>query len=305
MFLNVLAHTKGFEDFHFFIATHSNHFLDLTLDLDEISVFTFRKELEPSEKKERDATFVVENVSNAGDRSLQLLGVANSSVFFSNCTIWVEGITDRRYLSKFISLDESWLDNEAEQTGGPRGVRFKQDLHYSFVEYGGSNITHWSFLDDEDDPIVVERLCARLLLITDRDSASNKAKAERHERLKAKLADRYVCLKRREIENLLKPDIILKVIREFEGPDAHLANIHYESYAQEPLGRFIQTRILKEPQKRRASYAAESGTVNHKVDFCSRAIAHLQHFDDLSSDTQELTKQLYSFIAAHNPRSAG
>ena len=300
LFLNVLLTTEGFENFQYFAATHSNHFLDLTLDLDEISVFTFRKELEDSEKKERDARFVIENVSNEDERPLQLLGVKNSSIFFSNCTIWIEGITDRRYLSKFISLYEDFLDREATRNQSQPLPRYKQDLHYSFVEYGGSNITHWSFLEEESNPIVVERLCAKLLLITDKDSAEDKSKTERHRRLTEKLVDRYVCLKRREIENVLTPDVILRVVRQFEGADADLANVNYDSYAQEPLGRFIEKRVLKSARKRKGSYAAESGTVSNKVDFCDRVLGELTIFEELSADAQELTKLMYEFIKNQN-----
>ena len=32
-------------------------------------------------------------------------------------------------------------------------LEYKEDYHYSFVEYGGNNITHWSFLDKEETPI--------------------------------------------------------------------------------------------------------------------------------------------------------
>jgi predicted ATP-dependent endonuclease of OLD family len=62
--LDVLLKTPGFEDFQYFIATHSNHFLDLTLDVDRVSIFTYRKEIEAAEKDEEDARFLVKNVSN-------------------------------------------------------------------------------------------------------------------------------------------------------------------------------------------------------------------------------------------------
>src|ERR1700745_3947929 len=76
--------------------------------------------------------------------------------------------------------------NSFHQGDGPAndttpGPRYKQDLHYSFVEYGGSNITHWSFFTD-DAPTVVERLCGKLLLIADKDGSGNSAKVERHQR---------------------------------------------------------------------------------------------------------------------------
>jgi hypothetical protein len=42
------------------------------------------------------------------------------------------------------------------------------DTHYSFVEYSGANIVHWSFLD-KCSGIDVDRLCGKLFLVSDRD----------------------------------------------------------------------------------------------------------------------------------------
>jgi hypothetical protein len=299
LFLNVLLNTPGFSTFQHFIATHSNHFLDLTLDLEQISVFTFRKELEESAKKERDSRFLVENVSNEDTQTLQLLGVKNSSVFFSNCTIWVEGVTDRRYFAHFLTLYEEFLvaQNEAKPSR-----RFKQDLHYSFVEYGGANITHWSVLDGEADRIIVERLCGRLYLITDSDNASSGAKKERQDRLREKLKERYCCLPCREVENLLTPDILRKVVQEYEPGTVVFAEISQEQYNNAPLGTFIENTLLKGAKKRRGGYAESSGTISDKVDFCNKAIRHLKAFSDLSPQAQQVTKSIYVFIEEQNPR---
>ena len=70
---------------------------------------------------------------------LDSLGVRNSSVFLSNCTIWVEGITDRKYIKKYLDLylKEKGLLN-----------RYQENLHYSFLEYAGSNIEHFSFSEE-------------------------------------------------------------------------------------------------------------------------------------------------------------
>ena len=41
---------------------------------------------------------------------------------------------------------------------------------------------------------MVDRLCSRLFLITDKDNATG-AKAERHKELRDKLKERYYCLR--------------------------------------------------------------------------------------------------------------
>src|SRR5205807_682440 len=95
-FLKLITSDK-FANHQYFLTTHSNHFLDLTQDFDNVSIYTVQKQIAVTDKKEKDATFHIQNVSNEDRRCLEFLGVRNSSVFLSNCTIWVEGITDRRY----------------------------------------------------------------------------------------------------------------------------------------------------------------------------------------------------------------
>lgn len=282
-----------FSNCEYFIATHSNHLLDLSLDFDSVSIFTFHKKLEDSEQPEKKARFRIERMSSHDTRALQLLGTKNSSVFLSNCTIWVEGITDRRYLSKYLALYFEHLRND--QVAGT--FIPKEDLHYSFVEYAGSNITHWSFLDETDDPIEVERLCGRLFLVTDKDDS--KSKVERHAKLQAKLKGRYYCLECREIENLISPDVLKSVVADYEGTADELPAINYSDYAQQSLGTFINT-MLGDNKKRKGSYASDSGTVSDKLGFCHKALSHMNNFSELSDEAQTLTTKLYEFIKAMN-----
>jgi predicted ATP-dependent endonuclease of OLD family len=283
------TYSEKFPENQYFLTTHSNHFLDLTLDLPSVSVYTFRKELDDG-AEERLAKFEVENVSNEDSRSLLLLGVRNSSVFLSNCTIWVEGITDRRYFRKYLNLFQDSLAKSDK--------RFKEDLHYSFVEYGGSNVTHFSFLDTTPDPIVVERLCGKLFLITDRDNATG-AKAERHKELREELKERYYCLACKEVENLLTPHIVKSVVSQFEEPGATFAEFVQEDYANASLGEFIETKVLKAKRTRAASYAKDS-SLRDKPDFCLKAIEQMKSFADLSKEAQEIANRLYNFIAENN-----
>jgi predicted ATP-dependent endonuclease of OLD family len=282
----------------YFIATHSNHLLDLTLDFEGVSIFTFHKTLEQSDQPEAQAKFAVERVSSHDHRALQLLGTRNSSVFLSNCTVWVEGITDRRYFSHFLDLYQKALSAESGDLSNKQFIA-EEDLHYSFVEYAGSNITHWSFLDEIVDPIEVERLCGRLFLVTDKDDASNPAKRERHEKLAAKLDNRYYLLGCREVENLLSPAILETVVRSYEGTEAPFNSVTHDDYKDEPLGNFIEHKLLTAKQ-RKGSYATESGSVTDKLTFCERAINVLTDFKQLSDEAQNLTRRIYEFIKQEN-----
>lgn len=288
----------SFGNFQYFITTHSNHFLDLTLDINQISIYFFRKHFgnqNDETEKEATATFIIENTSNEDNSILELIGVRNSSVFLSNCTIWVEGITDRFYLRHYLKL-------YMEQQNGPQ---YKEDLHYSFVEYSGGNITHWSFLDEEGTEeqyrnMNAERLCSKLFLITDKDS---EAKLERQRKLKQKLGRSYYCLNCKEIENSISKKVLLKVVAGYEGKDEsdltfRNNNFTERDYKDQYIGEFIQSNLLH--KQRRGSYKDKSGTISDKVGFCKRAIEHTKSFDDLSSESKKLVKKIYEFIVERN-----
>ena len=113
------------------IVTHSNHFLDLTLEKDNISIYSFNSVGNGDNQK-----FVVKNV-NAGDNEmLRALGVNNSSVFLANCSIWVKGISDRNFIKALLMA----YCKDDEKRVYPR-----EDIDFAFFEYAGSNLTHYSF----------------------------------------------------------------------------------------------------------------------------------------------------------------
>ena len=290
---------EGFENFQFFFNTHSNHFLDITLDFDNISIFSVQKELDDSDHDDKVPSFIIKNLSEGDSSALELLGVRNSSVFLSNCTIWVEGVTDRHYLRHFIELYKKEHKNDLEF------FDYTEDYHYSFVEYGGNNITHWSFLDKEEKPINVEKLCGRLFLLADKDQG----KEDRHEQLKETLGeDRVHILKCNEIENIVSVDILLKIIKDYEkineGDPLNNINtdIQYEDYKNELLGKFIEVEIFENLEKkiRKGNYSADSGTINNKGSFLKKFILYTQNWNDLTPEAKEITERVYEFIKENN-----
>ncbi|HYF36685.1 MAG TPA: AAA family ATPase [Prosthecobacter sp.] len=284
-----------FDNYQYFITTHSNHLLDLTLEFDNISIYMVRKSLKDEKAEESAANFTIEPASTHDTRLLDSLGARASSVFLSNCTVWVEGITDRRYLAKGLHLYLDHLTAEAQSENSSLPFRPRQDLHYSFVEYSGGNITHWSFLDTTDDPVEVTRLCGRLMLIVDKDGDK---KIGRHEALEKELGDRFVPLPCNEIENLLTPEILKAVVREYEGDDAEIDGFTQEEYRGAYLGTFLESKITN--KKRKGPYAEDSGTVTDKKGFCAKAISHQKSWFDLSADAQQLVERIYRFIKTHN-----
>ncbi len=291
IFLNTLFQ---FNNHQFFFTTHSNHFLDLTLDYENISIYAFNRKEEKSGEGTISEIFDIHNVSNESRKTLELLGVRNSSVLLSNCTIWVEGITDRKYIAHYLKLYQDNLQADSKDF-------YKEDIHYSFVEYSGGNITHWSFLEGEES-INVEHLCGKLFLIADKDDSESKGKSERHEKLEKILCDRYYRLKVREIENLLMPEVLKKVISDYEKEPPDLPSFAFDEYRDEPLGNYIEATLLKDKKSRLGRYADKSGTITQKTDFCDKAISHIRIYDDMSDEAKELSTLMYNFIEKNNSK---
>lgn len=277
----------------FFLTTHSNHFLDLTIDIKDVSIFTFRKQLSQEETDEQTPTFIVESVESGNSSSLELLGVRNSSVFLVNATIWVEGITDRWYLRTMLNSYIEYLKED-----GSLSLSLEEDVHYSFVEYGGNNITHWSFLDEEEHPIEIDRLCAKALVIVDKDGDKKLARKDSLERL---LGERLIVLPAREMENILPYNVIKEVVLEYEkNPNLQLPDKPYSAYQHKYLGTFIEERVFNDtPFSRRGGYKEASGTIKSKRDFCSKALPKIR-YQDLPPSTQEVVEKMYKFIKDQN-----
>ena len=280
-----------FKTFQYFITTHSNHILDLTLEYDDISVYSFEKKRSPEASQ-----FIINNVNSNHKQLLELLGVRNSSVFLSNCTIWVEGITDRLYLRKFLQV----MQQGKETT-------FKEDYHYSFVEYAGNNITHWSFLESEDDQfsnINIEGICSKIFLIADNDGInlpsrrSKEKKIQRQQQLQQKLGDHFYLTAGLEVENMLSKDVIKGVITDMEGISTGIDFSAFDkgNHMNQYIGDFIEKNVIGITRK----YRTEYGTVYDKLTFCKRAVGKIKNVDDLSEEAKNLTGRLLAFITRSN-----
>lgn len=276
-----------------FLSTHSNHFLDLTLDIGNISAYRFRKILESSELRETEAKFVIENASSDDGNLLACIGVKSSSVFLAKCTIWVEGITDRLYLRKFLDIYQKHNKDKDSNF-----QVFTEDAHFAFVEYGGSNITHWSFLEEEKKPMNVARICSSLFLIADRGSDISGALSKRHKELSEKLPDRYYRLKSPEIENLLSPKIITGVVMRILGKAIQITPFAQSDYKELPLGNFIDGKIDKKSTSK--TFAGNYGRIRDKKQFCQKTIEFIGSIEDLSPEAIEISDKIYNFIKQQN-----
>lgn len=275
-----------------FVATHSQHFLDLTLDHDNISVYRVAKELDDTGAIEEVVPeFRVSLASDDRRDLLRELGVHNSAVLLANCTIWVEGITDRMYIRHFLALYARHHLGELDA--------YLEDIHYAFVEYSGGNITHWSFCEPDGDTMDAERICGDLMVVVDQDED----KEERHTKLTRYLGDRAYILPCREVENLLAPDTVRAVMVAYGEDAANLRNFGHTSYRDKPLGKYLDNQGFKDASKRkRESYAEASGTIKDKLKFAERAIDAMNDYEEMSEIACALTEAIVGFIKAMNPR---
>ena len=177
---------KELKNVQIFLTTHSNHFLDLIYDYeDEVAVYSFQKE---------EDDFYITNITKNRE-VIDILGVRNSSIYLANCVVWVEGVSDRIYLKKFLDLYSK-----------EKNIRFNEDYHFAIAEYGGGNIENFDFIDSEEnnEKVRVVSISKNNLIIADNDGnkdVSNK-KGERLKKLEELLGenfyDDYI-----EIENLI------------------------------------------------------------------------------------------------------
>lgn len=290
----------GFENFQYLITTHSNHFLDLTLDYPE-DVIVYES------SKIDDSKFEITRKNDENMLGLmESLGVRNSSVFLANCTIWVEGITDRYYLKEYFKVFQENLPEDKK--------RFEEDRHYSFVEYSGGNITHWDFLD-EDEGMVSSQISNNIFLLADTDGYRNKVdddgellkKAERIKRLEEKLGEKFYALEAKEIESILTPEVLKKVVlyKEMNNGKVDQKKLKaigfiQEDYKNEGIGKYITEMLKSKEIVNHRKYNTKSGTIHEKVKFCRIACDNIKGMSDLSKEAKVICEKLYNFIAEAN-----
>ncbi|MCA6527337.1 MAG: AAA family ATPase [Pseudanabaena sp. M135S2SP2A07QC] len=306
-FLEVLSE---YDQHQYFITSHSNHFLDMTIDFANISVFHFSKH------EDTQPQFHI-RPSSPRDREILLdLGVRNSSVFITNATIWVEGITDRLYLKAYMKKYIDELEHSDPEKYSEL-IKLKEDYHYSFVEYQGANLTHWSFDPDEDDDeykIRAKSICGHAFLIADGDIGSH-LKGDRKAVYEKMLGERFLVLQVKEIENLIPVEILKKVVAEkFKKYEGNIERIKYKDYAKPdtPIGRYLD-RLLKAIPEGKTIFAAinkskskseGSGTIKSKSPFCDDAIRFMQNSEwTLTDDLKDICVNIFKHIITQNKNS--
>ena len=292
----------------FFFTTHSNHFLDLTLRDDKVSFFQF--------EKIEEGKHLIKTKIKPGKETLDLLGVNNTSVFLANTSLWVEGPTDRLYLSKLLKL---YCEREDEKK-----PYLKEDIDFAFFEYGGNLIAHYLFkgtkeeVEEVDEKEVLDKinsfaLSNKIYLFADNDNVTEESIKYSRQKNLENLANEnpyfyYQNTIVKEVENLLP----VKVIKEFmlillKGKTniekVKGINFQRNNYEKVGLGKFYEEQFKKCGLKEADYYKfrADSGTL--KADYKNKLARFVverkytyKHMIEDNDVLKKLIENLYKFI---------
>lgn len=283
----------------YFVATHSNHLLDLVWDREDVRIFQVRKEL-PPEGADRHAVVLVERASPSKE-VLDALGVRASSIFMANAVIWVEGVTDHLYLRDAVS--------RALKERGRAELR--EGLHYMFAHYAGANIANWDFgLDDANQGarVIAERLTSASMVIADQDDPGEKEWRDGPLWTALDSKGRFLLTEGRELENELPPEVLWKVVLDYEGKDAQLPGsppFTRDDYKMVLLGPFLQDAVEMNASDRRSHrrgryYERKGRCLADKKAFATKALVHLQSTE--APALSALAARVATFILERNPK---
>ena len=289
-FIKNIIELKEMKNHQFFFTTHSNHLIELLMEYpDDVSVYLVKKS---DNDKNTIPSIEVANITERDRSVLDAIGVRDSSLFYSNAKIWVEGITDRLYLRAYLEL---YFKKHPDK-------KLLEDIHYSFIEYAGGNLTHFSFDGTSEEKIDVSRFTQNNIVIVDGDSE----KKERTIKLKKILNDNLIVTGGKEIENTLSEKIIFYTLMKYSSPGKLLVNsetefmslidVKYQSDKQNSIAEYFENgkKIVKNFKSER--------TIRDKIGFCRKAIGVIEEtdYDELSDDAKRITEKLVDFIERVN-----
>ncbi len=107
----------------YYVATHSNHFLDFAVK--EKSIYIVKKSATDTGMERVESNGIIRN-------ALDDLGIRASEIYQTNGIIWVEGPSDRIYIKQ-------WLEMKYPE--------YQEGLNYAFQYYGGRILSHYSLTD--------------------------------------------------------------------------------------------------------------------------------------------------------------
>jgi len=181
---------------------------------------------------------------------LDSLGVRGADLIQANCSIWVEGPSDRVYL-------KLWLEAFSKSLG----VSLTEGSDYAFIFYGGSTLSNFGYEDDQEADLLnilwVNRYSA-ILMDRDSDPASvqqysSKAKMRIAEQAKIDPTHRLALLTEGwEIENDVPIEMLRSGIADYFKIAPHEIsdlNVPLDKIYSEFIAKYLQTKGFPEEEK--------------------------------------------------------
>jgi hypothetical protein len=255
VFINAISRNEHIrkKKLKFFINTHSNHVLsEALLGNADTEIFVFSR-------RDKDSSNIVTFDGNEYN-TLEMLGVFNTSVLISNCSIWVEGITDRLYLKAFLF---AYYNREQNSDSAP-----VEGLNYSFIEYAGNNLLHYSFdhdlsskADNVGKDIKAFFINSNVFLVADSDFGKEE-KHQFYQELEVDKNFKYFQTGLPEIENLI-PDSVLKswLITDLKCSSEEVETCFAIVNQNEKLGKYFDEKFSYRKSKRKFTKQGIGGTL--------------------------------------------
>lgn len=257
----LLSHIKNYSkenpEVLIFLTTHSNVAIDLFGSYSDAQIV---KVCNDGYKSTVEAVIT----DDAKKALLDELGVKASDLLQTNCAIWVEGPSDRIYIRKWL---EFYNDGE----------RLEEGLHYQFVYYGGSLLSHYSTKDEGFINLLKINKNSYVVMDSDKKSNSSRLK-ERVKKIKNELPDAYWITKGKEIENYLPEEALTSYFGK-----------------KTEIGQFDIFSDIYKVNKKITSF--------DKIDFASKIVqdpAYTKENLSKCMDLESKTKELINFIRKSN-----
>lgn len=271
---------ERFNNYQFFFTTHSNHFIDKTLEDEDISIYLLEKI--PSD--ETKPKFNITNINSNASSALEQLGALPSSILLNNCTILVEGTYDIPHYENYLRVYQNHLKEE-----NPYSKQYSRGIHYKFLRSGGKNQLKRTIHELND----IEK--ERTFSILDYDN--DKEKEEYESYFKKENYKNFKILDVTEVENLISKKALLQILNNMPeirklGIDETFKETEYQ---KADFREFMINKIIEE--KVPENFPSKD-TLKKK--FAKKEKPFLNSFNDLSKPAKEITEELYNFIDKNN-----
>lgn len=265
--LNYISKYSKKHNCYFFLTTHSSIVID---------IFGRNEDSQIIHLSNNGINSIAKTVFCKNDEIniLDDLGVKASDILQTNGIIWVEGMSDRVYLNKWLSL---------------MGTKYVEGIHYSIMTYGGGTLSWFdpnlNWIDDKLIPLLKINRNAFVLMDSDRAKKESKINNTKKRISNVIGENKFWVTKGREIENYLSEEVLVRWLESKNIEDPKFKHEEFEK---------LENTILSLNKNCKIKYSGK------KVKY-SREISEYIEADDLNIlDLDEQLKTIQQNIEDWN-----